>query len=131
MAPFPANHLKQNCKLRNVISKWQRDLVKAARHNRSNRPATTRGERTKTTGILRNTPKRGQHKQSLEMNSTYGKPYQILEPKTQRIKEMIRNKREPNIATRYQNSKHAMHAAKHHRWKTRKNRKSRVPHVLI
>ena len=131
MAPFPANHLKQNCKLRNVISKWQRDLVKAARHNRSNRPATIRGERTKTTGILRNTPKRGQHKQSLEMNSTYGKPYQTQKPRTQKIKTMSRNKREPRQRNKYQNPKHAINAVPQHTWTIEENRKSRVLHVLI
>ena len=110
MAPFPANHLKQNCKLRNVTSKWQRIPAKLAEHGWSNSPATDRGNQTKTTGIPKNTPKRGQHKQSLEMNSIYGKAFRKQKPQTQRNRIRIRKKEEAQKGKIYQKAKHAKNA---------------------
>ena len=122
MAPFPANYSKQNCKLRNVMDKWQKKLTRLAKHNWSNRPATNRGKQTKTTGIPKNTPKRGQHKQSLEMNNTYGKAYRNQKPRTQRSKIGIRHKREPQKRKPNQRAKHAKHAGPQHPWTTEENR---------
>ena len=118
MAPFPANYLKQNCKLRNVMDKWQKKLTKLAEHNWSNSPATNRGKQTKTTGIPKNTPKRGQHKQSLEMNSIYGKAFRKQKPQAQRNRIRIRKKKEPQRRKTYQKAKHAKNAGRQHPWTT-------------
>ena len=110
MAPFPANYLKQNCKLRNVIGKWQRELTKIAKHNRSNRPAPIRGEKTKTTGTLKNTPKRCQHRLSLEKNSNYGKAFSTQKLRSQNNKNAKEQRRKPQKSNRNQKAKHAMNA---------------------